>query len=177
VSSLKNAYEIRGSVTAIFMTHKGKTLETIIDTAVLDNIKAFPNTWFLSDTGYARTCIKKGKPYIRLHRVIMDAPNGLDVDHINGDKLDNCKSNLRLLTRGQNNQNQVITRKHTKSNLRGIAWFSRDSRWRAYVNFKGKQLHFGYFDTKEEASLAASKARKKYLPFSNENLGGEPYGS
>jgi hypothetical protein len=175
---MKNDYEIRGEMTAIFIESKGKIYESIIETSDLEKVKSVPNKWFLNDNSYVWTSLKKGTTPLRLHRLISDAPGGLDVDHINGNKLDNRKCNLRLVTRGQNNQNQKISRSNTKSNVRGVAWFSRDKKWRAYVNFNGKQIHLGYFDTKEAAAISASKARKVLMPFSNENNnGGERYGS
>lgn len=169
--ALKNNYEIRGDVTAIFINYKGQQYEAIIDTSDLAKVQSMPNTWFVNDNGYVRAnfpATRKNKRSLRLHRLIMDAPKGLDVDHINGNKLDNRKSNLRIVTRGQNNQNQNPIRNKTKSGIRGVAWFERDSKWRAYVSYKGKQLHLGYFDSKEEAAKVASSARKKLMPYSNE---------
>ncbi|MET3507062.1 HNH endonuclease [Halalkalibacter oceani] len=178
---MRNNYEVRGDVTAIFLNHKGQIYETLIDTADLEKVKSMTNTWFLNDNGYVRANFpadRVNRGSLRLHRFILNAPKDKDVDHINGDKLDNRKSNLRLVTRGENNQNQKLIRKNTKSRMRGVSWFERDRKWRAYVSFKGKQKHLGYFDTIEEAALAASRARRKYLPFSNENLkAGERFGS
>ena len=173
---MKNSYEIRGGVAAIFIEYKGKVIETIIDTDSLPIAKSMPNTWFLNDNGYVRANFparRKNRSSLRLHRLLMGSPTGLDIDHINGNKLDNRIKNLRITTRSQNLQNQRIDRHHTKSGIRGVAWFSRDSKWRAYVNKDGKQHHLGYFESLEDAAQAARCGREKFHPFCNENIRSE----
>jgi len=170
---MKNSYEIRGEVTTVFIRHKGRVLETIIDTDCLAKAMEMPNTWFINDCGYVRAnypSSRKQLASLRLHRFITSAPDNMVVDHINGDRLDNRLVNLRIVTTAQNAQNQKINCSYSRSGIRGVSWFARDSKWRAYVSSGGKQHHLGYFETKEEAARAASEGRRRYQPFSNENL-------
>ena len=92
---------------------------------------------------------------IRMHRLIAEKmfgeiPKNLDVDHINKDKLDNCRDNIRLLTRSENLMNVNV-----KSKYRGVYWDKARGRWKSHV--AGKDL--GRFDTAEEAA----EVSKRYI--------------
>ena len=95
-----------------------------------------------------------------LHRYIMEATDGLVVDHINGDPLDNRRENLRVCTQKQNCQNRGATR---KTGLKGISLHKATNRWRAYIKIDGRQKHLGLFPTMEEASKAYAEAAHKYF--------------
>ncbi len=88
-------------------------------------------------------------------------PRG-DLDHINGDKLDNRIENLREATRKQNMQN-VRKHKHNTSGYKGVAWHSQRNKWRAYIFDSYRQIHLGLFDSKEAAAEARLKAEKQYF--------------
>jgi len=87
-------------------------------------------------------------------------PKG-DLDHINGDKLDNRIINLREATRQQNMQN-VRRHRHNTSGYKGVAWHSQRNKWRAYIFDSYRQIHLGLFDSREAAALARANAEKKY---------------
>ena len=88
-----------------------------------------------------------GKPKkIYMHRQILQAPKGLDVDHINHKTLDNRRQNIRLATRSQNMENSKIRSTNT-SGIKGVDFMPRLKKWRA--RFRGK--HLGVFKTKKEA--------------------------
>lgn len=87
-------------------------------------------------------------------------PSG-DLDHINGDKLDNRIANLREATRKQNMQN-VRQHKHNTSGYKGVAWHSQRNKWRAYIFDSYRQIHLGLFDSREAAYAARLKAEKQY---------------
>jgi len=83
-----------------------------------------------------------------VHRAVWEAfngpvPNGMVIDHINQDKLDNRLSNLRLTTKSGNSHN---------TNRRGIHRVG--ARWRAITKVKGKNIHIGYYETEDEAVQA-----------------------
>lgn len=94
---------------------------------------------------------------IRMHRVIIGAAHGLAVDHIDGNGLNNRRSNLRLATRAQNQHNRGV-RADSASGLKGVLRHALTGRWRAYIRVDGKKIHLGYFDTAEAAHAAYSAA-------------------
>jgi hypothetical protein len=97
---------------------------------------------------------------LAMHRVILNAPDGLQVDHINGDGLDNRRSNLRLATNAQNLQNQKRRSTNT-SGYKGVSLY-RDGRWSARIRANGRRVFLGYFATPELAHAAYCAAAEKY---------------
>lgn len=94
-----------------------------------------------------------------LHRLMVACPEGLFVDHINGNGLDNRRSNLRICTHAENMRNRK-THSNNKSGYKGVYFDKDGSRWRAQIRAEGKKHSLGSFDTPEkayEAYLSASK--------------------
>ena len=89
-----------------------------------------------------------------MHSVIMNAPKGIQVDHIDGNGLNNQKSNLRLVTNRQNcmNRHQITTSKYP-----GVTWNKRSRKWVAQAQIDGKHIHIGTFSTEKEAYEAYCK--------------------
>ncbi len=88
-----------------------------------------------------------------MHRQLMNVPKGLDTDHINGDKLDNRRENLRVCSRSQNNANMTKP-SHNTSGFRGVSWDKRAKKWQARINKNGKLQYCARFEDK----LSAAKA-------------------
>jgi len=108
------------------------------------------------NTFYAtRNTPRANQTQMQMHREIMDTPKGLQTDHIDGDGLNNCRSNLRIVTSRQNHQNL-----HTDkgSTFPGVSWHKVVKRWRAQIKVNGKKKHLGYFDIEAEAYEAYLKA-------------------
>lgn len=113
--------------------------------------------------GYAYFPIYGGGKYW-LHRFIMQAPKGLEVDHINRDKLDNRRVNLRLCTHAENHRNRG-PRKNTSSGLKGVSRFRNG--WAAEITVDRRVVKLGSnFKTKEEAyAVYCSAARELHGEF------------
>ena len=111
-------------------------------------------TWRLSSDGYAvRSETRNGsKKTIYLHRVVIQAPPGTIVDHINGDRLDNRRANLRLVTPSQNNANGRD--RPRRSGYRGVYPHRPTGRWIAQISVSGRVRHLGIFDDPLEAARA-----------------------
>jgi len=109
-------------------------------------------------TDYAKSQ-KKGKA-IKMHRLLMRAPKGLFVDHINHNGLDNRKSNLRLCTRIENLRNQ-LPRRGGASQYKGVGWHKKSKKFVARIYMEGKRMHLGYFDDEIEAAKAYDKKAKE----------------
>jgi len=102
---------------------------------------------------------ERGKTVL-MHQLILNPPVGTESDHINGDGLDNRRSNLRLCTHAQN---QMNSRKRTNcsSQYKGVDWDKSHCKWRARIMADGKRHHLGYFDDEIDAARAYNKAAKK----------------
>lgn len=102
------------------------------------------------------------------HRIIWvhvngPIPDGLEIDHINGVRHDNRIGNLRLVNRGQNNQNRLNARKdNTTSGIKGVSLHKQSNRWRVRIRAGAEQMHIGMYDTLDAARLAYAEAAAKY---------------
>ncbi len=100
---------------------------------------------------------KTAQRHIRMHRFIMNAPEGQEIDHKDGDGLNNRKSNLRFCTHSQNAYNQK-KRRGTSSQYKGV-YFNKDhGKWHARISIEGKRKSLGYFDLEIEAGIAYADA-------------------
>lgn len=93
---------------------------------------------------------RNGKTMVLMHRIITGATEGVQVDHKNGDKLDNRRLNLRLCSAAGNARN-VGRRRTNKSGFTGISWNKSVQKWSAYIYIDNKQKYLGYFHDKRVA--------------------------
>lgn len=107
--------------------------------------------WQRDITGYpSRGGSTSGKKeHLRLHTIIMGkAPKGFVTDHVNGDKLDNRRQNLRFCSWRLNNLN--------KQRASGVSWHAQTKAWRVRFTVLGKELQYGSFNNKEDAERIAA---------------------
>lgn len=100
---------------------------------------------------------------VTLSREIMGATEGVVVDHINRDSLDNRKSNLRICTQGENCRNRS-KQKHGISKYKGVS--VAEKKWKAMITFQGKQIYLGTFSNEKDAAIAYNnKSRELFGEF------------
>lgn len=114
--------------------------------------------WTYDTHGYAYRRDYKQNKKIYMHRVILRPSEGLVSDHINRDKLDNRRINLRAVTKLENNRNHGVS-KRNKSGYTGVIWFKPAQLWRAYYGGKTGRVELGYFKKKTDAI----NARRDYV--------------
>ena len=94
-----------------------------------------------------------------LHRFVLNAPAGLEVDHIYvKDTLDCRRANLRLATKSQNMANQRKARKPASSRYKGVSWHQHTKKWRARIGVNRRNMHLGLFSSESDAALAYNRA-------------------
>lgn len=119
------------------------------------------NAHYEGHTWYAlRTTSKKygdliPHKVVRMHRVVLPPPCGFEIDHINGDGLDNRRCNLRIVTRRQNLQNLHINK---SSKYPGVCFDKQCGKWLARMRISGKRIHLGHYATEQEAAIAYASA-------------------
>jgi len=97
-----------------------------------------------------------------LHRIIMDDPEDLVVDHINRNRLDNRRENLRIVSQQENGMNLSMS-KRNKSGVAGVHWNKTRDKWQAQISYKYKHIFLGYFEKLEDATKTRKDAEMKYF--------------
>lgn len=131
--------------------------------------------WCAAANGYAVRATQRNGDHKRfyMHRIIANAMPDEQVDHINGNRLDNRQSNLRICSHHQNNMNRNIGRANT-SGYKGVVWHKRAQKWMAQSKSNGQRAYLGLFETKEEAAAAYNVfAREHFGAFAKINDGVE----
>jgi hypothetical protein len=144
---------ISGQVAYVPLT---KGYEAIIDAKDVDIVCKF--NWMAyekKNTVYAVRNDPEGTALIRLHRLIMNAPKGLEVDHIDRNGLNNTRENLRICDRCQNMRN--VGPRDSKG-TKGISWHKRTGKWQARIVAGGAQIYLGVYETEQMAQNAYNDA-------------------
>lgn len=101
------------------------------------------------------------KENILMHRFVLNlSDKTLHIDHINGNGLDNRKSNLRITNRNGNMRNLTRERVNNTSGYRGVSFDKESNKWLSYIYINRKQKKLGRFTNKEDAAIAFDKAAK-----------------
>lgn len=151
-------FVIKGDI-AVGRTAQG--VEFIIDAEDLNKVS--DKTWHINAMGYPQTSIYKDGVILLLHRIIMgDYEKGLCVDHIDRNKLNNRKSNLRICRQGDNAKNAGMRINNT-SCFTGVRCDQRNGRWYAEIRANGKSHYLGSFLSFDEAVQARINGEKQYF--------------
>lgn len=124
--------------------------------------------WHCTHYGYAKRAVPnrtgKGRRQVAvyMHKMVCPAPDGMIVDHINRNSLDNRKVNLRAATQRQNVWNRKFNRKRGKSRYNGIRWDKNREKWQVRLTINGRRESFGYYADEIEAAKAYDRVAKKY---------------
>ncbi len=137
----------------------------IVDPEDFEELNAYK--WHAAKGGHTfyaiRSIYNKGHiTTVKMHRQIINPPDGRVVDHKNHEGLDNRKANLRPATRAQNCWNSINLPKKDSSRYRGVRRDKDGDKWRAVISVNGKHVHLGYFTDENEAAKAYDAAAKKY---------------
>lgn len=127
--------------------------------------------WNIDKDGYAIRfeCTKNTQRRILMSREIMKCPVGEYIDHINGNKLDNRRHNLRICSRTENNQN-IGKRRHNTTGFKSVYLDKRNSKFEAYIGISKKHVHLDYFRTARDAAKRYDMAAiKNYGAFAKLN--------
>lgn len=125
---------------------------TLLDDVDFDSLSKFKWHAYCDHSGkwYVRSNRRSGKRthVILMHRAILDAPKGMEVDHIDGNGLNNQRDNLRLATSSQNKFNRRLDQRN-KSGHKGVV--RRGQKWAVYIGLNNKQIYLGRFAKIEDA--------------------------
>jgi hypothetical protein len=134
--------------------------------------------WHYGCDGYAvRNYYDAGKKFhtVLMHRAILQTPPGMFTDHINGERLFNCRSNLRICTNAENAHNQRISVKNT-SGYKGVCWNKSAKKWVAHIQSNSRKRYLGLYDSPEAAALAYDiAARVLFGKFASTNYSAEMF--
>jgi hypothetical protein len=139
----------------VLYKQNNEVARALIDLEYVEIVKRYK--WGLDKRGYVYN-----NQVGFLHRFIMNPPDDLVVDHINHNKLDNRRDNLRVCTQQENAQNRPIQCNNT-SGITGVTWDKRKNKWRATISVNGKRKYLGYFNSKEEAADVRRLAEVEYF--------------
>ncbi len=162
---MKNKFEKRGDRTVIFANGKGMRHEILVDEADFEIVSAFRGTWYAHKRGntfYAQTCIRDAngkRKIVLMHRVLLNPPADMQVDHKNHNGLDNRRENIRIVTRGENGRNRTDNVKY-QSDVDGVSWNSRRNTWQVCIWINGRVEYNANFQDQDAAEEAARRFRE-----------------
>lgn len=119
--------------------------------------------WHVSN-GYAARAVSNGRKNLKhfyMHREIMKPADGMEVDHVNGDRLDNRRENLRIVSHKINIRNTRLSKNNT-SGVNGVSWSKKRGKWLAQITVDYKNINLGAYSSLAEAAEARRNGEIKY---------------
>ena len=153
---MHNQFHIRADGIAEIELTQGKV--TLINAEDIDKVAQFSG-WYANRARNRIWVAVSSNPEARtkMSRVILDAPDDMEVDHRNHNTLDNRRDNLRLVSHSENLMNRRKWR-GCSSEYKGVSWEEKYQKWRARISLDGKLTHLGYFEDETEAAMAYNEA-------------------
>lgn len=166
----KNEIEIHGEWAYLILNKKtGEKIKAVIDTEDIPLLQRLDVKWHEAKRCEHGIYVQANLPRngksnktMQLHREIMNCPPKLVVDHINGDTLDNRKSNLRITTNAKNIQNRTRLAKHNKSGVHNV--YRNRTKWVAQVRLDKQIYYLGRYTDIEDARKAVKAFKDKTIP-------------
>ena len=149
------------NVVTPYITH-GEIITAKVDQILVDLMdlpQVARHSWYITTRGYAATRIN-GK-IVYLHRMLM-RPEELQVDHINRNKLDNRRSNLRIVTNQQNHFNMPVN-SNNSSGVSGVYWHRQCRKWCVQITVNGRTIHGGLYSDLKNAALRRKELEDTYF--------------
>lgn len=154
---MKNLYITTGNITTLIITSKKHGIfEIKVDTACVALLQQY--TWCMSYKPHRKLFIPEtthqtpaGRKKVSMHRLLMNFPQMLQIDHINHDVLDNRLCNLRIVSNQQNHFNRK-PHEGSSSKYVGVSFYKKSNKWACNITINGKIKSLGYYDTEEEAA-------------------------
>lgn len=148
---------------------------TLVDADSFEELNEY--RWYRSSSGYTVRNTRKDESIngirrtILMHREIMGLPRSgrsSVIDHVNGNKLDNRRSKMRICTNKENQRNRGCC-KNSKSMVKGVSWHVRNKKWQATITNEGRKIHIGYYDDIKDAKRARLEAEVRFgwMPVTN----------
>ncbi|MDQ0062366.1 HNH endonuclease [Paenibacillus harenae] len=158
VMDIRNRYEIKGSITTIFIDTEKGVLEFLVSTNKLEILDNYSGKFVKTGKGkhiYGIGSVKyKDIEHPYLHRLLTNAPKGLVVDHINHDTFDNTNENLRIVTASGNARNRIDTGPNGPCGTRGVYLCESTGKYNFIINRKYNK-EYDRFDNFEDAKKAS----------------------
>jgi hypothetical protein len=157
----RNDIIIKEDIAEIIIRNKDGTeiCRSIIDTEHINAISKYK--WCAGGNGYIISRPDYKAKALILHRVLTNAPDGMVVDHINHNRMDNRLSNLRVCTEQQNMCNQRLRVDNT-SGYKGVYWDKTVGKWHAQISVNNVIINLGYSVSLQECVRIRASAETKY---------------
>ncbi len=151
-----NKFEIKGNVVEVKYNNVNETFLCDLE----DWMENKKHCWVKDGSGYPVARTSNGKNN-RFHQIVMSIPDGMYCDHISRDRADNRKSNLRVVTPSENNEN-ISIRSDNKTGCTGVSYYKNLDKYRAYITVGRKQKSLGYFKNLTDAIVARVTEGEKH---------------
>lgn len=156
----QNEFEVRmtdAHYSSIIWLSKGKY--AIVDNEDCEWLSQWK--WYFSRYAYRSERTSGIKKYIAMHRLVTNVAQDMHTDHIDGNKLNNRKANLRVCSNRENRQNRVLTRDNT-SGFKGVVWREDTRKWQAAIKVNDRKFYLGTYSDITDAARAYDKAAIKH---------------